>query len=213
MWLFLPYGFFSAVWCEKPDQLHHVYKAPLYPDGAMMIRARDRSHLELLLGEFTDFLTHPSNQVMLKAFADRWGVTSAVGAEGIGLDEAIIAAVQLGYPILDQAGSDYRYRIFMERKFWASFVAHASMQINYSNFKNEAAQWAKAWPTLYRYKNTLSKVWSVMFSLQNNPIRPSKQSVLRFDHGRRRDLLTEEDVQAHADWEDATWWNEQDGES
>ena len=50
MWIMTPYGFFSVV-CAHGDNAHNAYPAPPHPE-LMMIRARNRNHLEALKKRF-----------------------------------------------------------------------------------------------------------------------------------------------------------------
>jgi len=50
MWIMTPYGFFSIV-CAHGDNQHHAYPPPPDPER-MMIRARNREHLEALTKQF-----------------------------------------------------------------------------------------------------------------------------------------------------------------
>ena len=175
MWLFLPIGFFSVVWCEHPDRMEHsgADARPLFPDGAMMIRARTRHHLEHLQCDLMDALLWAKDKkpALFQDVCDRWGVDAikkSVESLGIDmrLDEALHEAVVTMFPILEQAGSDYQYRIFMERDLWTFFMEWKNQTIDYSNFKKEAGM-----STLDpEYINALHRIWSIMYRLQTGPV-------------------------------------------
>ena len=175
MWLFLPIGFFSVVWCEHPDRMEHegANARPLFPDGAMMIRARTFHHLEHLQCDLVDALVWAMKEKpdVYRDVCDRWGVDAIkTSVESLGidmrLDEALHEAVVTMFPILEQPGSDYQWRIFMERDVFALFMEWRSRTIDYSNFKKEAGK-----STLDpEYLNALHRVWSVMYGLQGGPV-------------------------------------------
>lgn len=51
MWIMTPYGFFSVV-CAHGYNAHNTYPAPPHPE-LMMIRGRNRNHLEALKKRFS----------------------------------------------------------------------------------------------------------------------------------------------------------------
>ena len=78
MWIFTRYGFYSAVCARQGDGSHGQ---PVDPDR-MMIRARDRGHLEALIARYTELL----GAAEIKAFsgtdyAYRIFVTKAVWSQ------------------------------------------------------------------------------------------------------------------------------------
>ena len=171
MWLFLPVGFFSVVWCEHPDRMEHsgANARPLFPDGAMMIRARTSQHLEHLQCDLMDALLWAIEKkpALFRDVCDRWGVDDVMKEDPeIRIDEALHGAIVTMFPILEQPGSDYQYRIFMERDLFAFFMEWRIQTIDYSNFKKEAGM-----STLDpEYLNALHRVWSIMYGLQRGPV-------------------------------------------
>lgn len=202
MWFFLPCGFYSAVWCAKPDRMEHsgANARPLFPNGAMMIRARSQEHLEYLVAVLASAVKK-SDLVMEQLKADQVWEDGPIDSDSV-LDWAYGF-----FPIVEQAGSDYQWRIFMEREFFACLMEHIANEIDYSNFKNKAKELEKEYATNPAYTAALSRVWGIMYGLQSNggapwtmlpPTPVLNQTVLPFP--------SEEDVQAKADWEDAQWW-------
>ena len=213
MWLFLPFGFFSAVWCKKPSLVGRHNEEPLFPNGAMMIRSRTEAHLQWLLCDFADSLAMLKPQAVgqWESLDKTFGFTKAATLlpESKNFEETIYKVVQMAFPILEQAGSDYRWRIFMERFLWGFYLYEMASTIDYSNFKNEAKRFATVVSddmdgNDIRYQTALTRVWSVMYGLQNDLKDNQNQTVLPFP--------SEEDVQAQADWEDAGWLPDTEGE-
>lgn len=66
-------------------------------------------------------------------------------------------------PILEHAGSDYRYRAKASRPDLAIALLHIALDIDYSNFKNSVAEHqGMARSNLYH------QVWNVLYQLQEN---------------------------------------------
>ncbi len=66
--------------------------------------------------------------------------------------------------IQESAGTDYAYRLFMQKSAWTQVLAGLAEEIDYDNFKSEVARHqGRAGAT---YEHSLHKVWSVMRSLQ-----------------------------------------------
>lgn len=74
--------------------------------------------------------------------------------------------------ILDQPGSDYRWRIKVNREAWANFAFHLSMGIDYNNFKSEVSRVQGSTPkaagdtSSKTYTSALHDIWSVMGKTQ-----------------------------------------------
>ncbi len=66
--------------------------------------------------------------------------------------------------ILDSAGTDYAYRLFVPKPVWAQVLAALAEETDYDNFKSEVAH-HQGRPGA-AYKNSLNDVWSVMHRLQ-----------------------------------------------
>tara|TARA_Y100000004_G_C8922322_1_gene415993 strand:- start:6 stop:719 length:714 start_codon:yes stop_codon:yes gene_type:complete len=222
MWTFLPFGFFSAVWCQTPDRYSVAVdpskmdddfkkKHALFPNGAMMIRARTQEHLEMLLADFARYLIalHESNTErnleLWKEYDETFGFTQDCLDFDMDMKDAVLGSVMCMFPILEQVGSDYRFRIFMERDMWAFYMFNVNMNIDYSNFKNEAKRFANITGEMdaqdKRYMAALNRIWSVMYGLQAAETGTSTlagQTLIPFP-------TWEEDIQAQADWEDADY--------
>ena len=122
MWIFTKYGFFSAVCARRGDGSHGQ---PVDPER-MMIRARDRGHLEALIYQHPKLL----GSAEIRAFP----------------------------------GTDYAYRIFIPKGVWSKVLAALGEDVDYDNFKSEAARYQGAKGA--DYENALHDVWSVMYGLQ-----------------------------------------------
>lgn len=120
MWVFTKYGFFSAVCAGREDD------RDVADPGRMMLRARQREHLEALQERFP----------------------AETGAA----------------EILAGVGTDYPFRIFIDKAAWASVSESLAAEIDYRNFKNEAHSWQGATP----YLRALSKVWGTMWDLEHD---------------------------------------------
>ena len=92
----------------------------------MMLRARQREHLEALQARFP----------------------AEIG------EAEILAGV----------GTDYPFRIFIDKAVWTAVSASLAEEIDYRNFKDEVHSWQGATP----YLRSLSKVWSTMWDLEND---------------------------------------------
>src|SRR3981081_2484815 len=95
MWIFTKHGFFSAV-CARQGNGQHGQ--PVDPDR-IMVRARDRSHLEALKKRFPELLGDCEIQ--------------------------------------ESAGTDYAYRLFIQKSTWLAVVPGLAKEIDYDNFKSE----------------------------------------------------------------------------
>jgi len=66
--------------------------------------------------------------------------------------------------IQESAGTDYAYRLFVQKSAWMQVVAGLAEETDYDNFKSEVAQHqGKAGSA---YEHSLHDVWSVMHRLQ-----------------------------------------------
>jgi hypothetical protein len=66
--------------------------------------------------------------------------------------------------IQESAGTDYAYRLFIEKSAWTQVVAGLVEETDYDNFKSEVARHqGKAGAA---YEHSLHDVWSVMHRLQ-----------------------------------------------
>ena len=66
--------------------------------------------------------------------------------------------------IREFAGSDYAFRIFVDKRVWSAVLSSLAEETDYDNFKSEVARHqGRAGAT---YERSLHDVWSVMFRLQ-----------------------------------------------
>lgn len=61
-------------------------------------------------------------------------------------------------------GSDYPFRIFVEKSVWAEVMKELAEELNYDNFKNAVAKE----PDSSQYEDCLHDVWQIMRRLENN---------------------------------------------
>jgi hypothetical protein len=127
MWLFTKYGFFSVV-CARRGKGESVK----LDQKLLMVRARDRDHIEGLKRRFSR---------------------------------------ELGsYGIKESPSNDYRFRIFVPRKVWLGVARALAADIDYGNFKSEAARTqGKAGDD---YIDVLHTVWSVAYRAQSKKYGP-----------------------------------------
>jgi hypothetical protein len=75
-----------------------------------------------------------------------------------------------GLPILgdcvikENAGTDYRYRMFVPKDVWGAAVAELVQEQTWDNFKNEAKRFLGS--DYDDYVKALHRVWSIMADLQ-----------------------------------------------
>ncbi len=69
-----------------------------------------------------------------------------------------------GCDIKEYAGTDYAYRIFVDKSVWSEVVVGLTEDIEYDNFKSEVAQFQGR--DGRDYEHSLHDVWSVMYGLQ-----------------------------------------------
>ena len=122
MWLFTKYGFYSAVCARQGDGGHGQ---PVDPER-IMLRARLRTHLEGLKGQFPDLL----GDCEIKEFV----------------------------------GTDYAFRIFVDKPVWSQVLVELTEDMDYDNFKSEVARFQGRDGA--DYEHSLHEVWSVMYRLQ-----------------------------------------------
>ena len=68
------------------------------------------------------------------------------------------------YEVQEFAGTDYAYRLFVQKSTWTKVLAGLADETDYDNFKSEVAQHqGKAGAD---YEDSLHDVWSVMYKLQ-----------------------------------------------
>ena len=64
--------------------------------------------------------------------------------------------------IKEFAGTDYAFRIFVNKPVWSQVVMALNEELDYDNFKSAVARE----PGHDAYENALHNVWSVMYRLQ-----------------------------------------------
>ena len=66
--------------------------------------------------------------------------------------------------IKDFVGTDYAFRIFVDKSVWTQVMTGLSDELDYDNFKSEVARFQRH--TGAAYEHSLHEVWSVMYRLQ-----------------------------------------------
>jgi hypothetical protein len=66
--------------------------------------------------------------------------------------------------IQEFAGSDYAFRVFVDKRAWSAMLSSLGEETNYDNFKSEVARYQGR--AGIAYEHSLHDVWSVMFKLQ-----------------------------------------------
>jgi hypothetical protein len=69
-----------------------------------------------------------------------------------------------GSAIQEFAGTDYAFRLFVQKSDWAKVLAGLAEETDYDNFKSEVARHLGSAGAAY--EDALHKVWSVMHRLQ-----------------------------------------------
>ena len=73
--------------------------------------------------------------------------------------------VQLGRcDIHDFIGTDYAFRIFVDKGVWSRVLSQLAEETDYDNFKSEVARYQGR--SGAAYENSLHQVWAVMYGLQ-----------------------------------------------
>jgi hypothetical protein len=70
--------------------------------------------------------------------------------------------------ILVDSGTDYRYRIIIPKSQWVEVVSEIASEQTWSNFKNEAARFARENGDSTGYVHALHDIWGTMYELQKN---------------------------------------------
>ncbi|HEV2326444.1 MAG TPA: hypothetical protein VGS10_21075 [Terracidiphilus sp.] len=70
-------------------------------------------------------------------------------------------------PILNDAGTDYRFRVVIPKSEWATILNELALEQTWTNFKNEASRFARLKKTSSSYVDALHDVWQVMARLQH----------------------------------------------
>jgi hypothetical protein len=66
--------------------------------------------------------------------------------------------------IREFAGSDYAYRIFVDKAVWSQAILELTSEMDYDNFKSEVARFQGRGGR--EYEHALHNVWGVMHKLQ-----------------------------------------------
>ena len=66
--------------------------------------------------------------------------------------------------IQDSVGTDYAYRLFVQKSAWTQVLAGLAEETDYDNFKSEVVR--HQGPAGAAYEHSLHEVWSVMNRLQ-----------------------------------------------
>ena len=66
--------------------------------------------------------------------------------------------------LLESAGTDYTFRLFIQKSAWARLVAALAEETDYDNFKSEVARHQSRAGAAY--ERSLHDVWAVMHRLQ-----------------------------------------------
>lgn len=74
----------------------------------------------------------------------------------------------LSTDILVDSGTDYRYRMIIPKSQWAEVVSEIASEQTWSNFKNEAARFARVNGDPTGYVHALHDIWGTMYELQQN---------------------------------------------
>lgn len=69
-----------------------------------------------------------------------------------------------GCEIKEFVGTDYAYRIFVDKPVWMQVVTGLTEDLDYDNFKSEVARFQGHDGA--HYEHSLHEVWSVMYRLQ-----------------------------------------------
>ena len=69
-----------------------------------------------------------------------------------------------GCDIKEFVGTDYAYRIFVDKSSWSQVLVGLNEDLDYDNFKSEVARFQGRDGA--DYEHALHKVWSVMYGLQ-----------------------------------------------
>lgn len=69
-----------------------------------------------------------------------------------------------GCDIKEYVGTDYAYRVFVDKAVWSQVVASLTEDVDYDNFKSEVARFQGQ--AEKAYEHSLHEVWSVMYRMQ-----------------------------------------------
>ncbi len=68
--------------------------------------------------------------------------------------------------IVEFAGTDYAYRVFLDKALWSEVLVGLSEDLDYDNFKSEVARFQGRDDA--GYEHALHDVWSIMYELQRS---------------------------------------------
>lgn len=66
--------------------------------------------------------------------------------------------------IMEFVGTDYAYRLFVDKSVWSQVLVGLSTDLDYDNFKSEVGRFQGREGAAYEH--SLHEVWSVMYGLQ-----------------------------------------------
>ncbi len=69
-----------------------------------------------------------------------------------------------GSEIRESVGTDYAYRIFVDKPIWTQVASELTDELDYDNFKSEVAR--SQGRDGADYEHSLHEIWSVMYGLQ-----------------------------------------------
>ncbi len=80
--------------------------------------------------------------------------------------------------IYANAGTDYRYRIFVHKAVWKKIVAALAEETDYDNFKSEAGRYEEENQAPDEgYLAALHDVWTTVYKYRNRAIHPAPPSL------------------------------------
>ena len=165
MWLFLPCGFYSIV--DKPPT--HTNNMFIYARGSC-------------LGEFN----YSSKDFLCVRSRDKKSLLNLI--ELMNKYPFIIAHTE----IIDNQGSDYQYRMWVDRSTISAVLSAYTQDINYSNFKNKAE---------HSYKDVFGRVWSVLWDLVSTIKNKNSDQLMLFEED--IDIFSDDISEAERD----DFWN------
>ena len=151
MWLFLPFGFYSIVFKLPNEEValnlfdknmeekrHSILSASdPYAHNFLCIRSRDKKSLLNLIDNIKKYRNYLKDIDVI--YSD----------------------------IIDDQGTDYQYRMWIERHVLAFYMDNYITDCDISNFKNACE---------YPYKNVFSKVWNTMWDLVEQKVNTFKEN-------------------------------------
>lgn len=69
-----------------------------------------------------------------------------------------------GKEVIENEGTDYRYRVIVPENVWADYVSNKALDIDYSNFKSRVYDSRGK-----KFAKLLGEVWAVMLGADDKP--------------------------------------------